>query len=64
MKSVPQGAATQTLLAASPLVEGINGEYWVDGQIAKGSKSLHDRVMAERLWTVSDKIVADRERVQ
>ena len=26
MKSVPQGAATQTLLAASPLVEGISGD--------------------------------------
>jgi WW domain-containing oxidoreductase len=58
MKSVPQGAATQTLLAASPLVEGISGEYWVGCQIGKGSKFLNDRLMAERLWTVSEKILA------
>jgi WW domain-containing oxidoreductase len=58
MKSVSQGAATQTLLAASPLVEGISGEYWVDCQIAEGSVFLQDRRMAERLWTVSEKIVA------
>jgi WW domain-containing oxidoreductase len=59
MKSIPQGAATQTLLAASPLVEGISGEYWVDCQIGTGSAFLNDRLMAERLWTISEKIVAD-----
>jgi WW domain-containing oxidoreductase len=58
MKTVPQGAATQTLLAASPLVEGISGEYWVDCQIAVGSKFLDDRTMAERLWNTSERIVA------
>jgi WW domain-containing oxidoreductase len=58
MKSVPQGAATQTLLAASPLVDGISGEYWVDCQIGKGSPFLNDRAMAQRLWTVTEQIVA------
>jgi WW domain-containing oxidoreductase len=58
MKTVPQGAATQTLLAASPLVEGISGEYWVDCQIAEGSNFLEDRSMAERLWSTSERIVA------
>jgi WW domain-containing oxidoreductase len=58
MKSVPQGAATQTLLAASPLVEGISGEYWVDCQIGNGSPFLNDRLTAEQLWTVSEKIVS------
>jgi WW domain-containing oxidoreductase len=58
MKSVPQGAATQTLLAASPLVDGISGEYWVDCQIGNGSPFLKDGLMAERLWTVSENIVA------
>jgi WW domain-containing oxidoreductase len=57
MKSVPQGAATQTLLAASPLVDGISGEYWVDCQIGKGSSFLNDAAMAERLWTTTEKIV-------
>lgn len=58
MKSVSQGAATQTLLAASPLVDGISGEYWVDCQIGKGSSFLNDRAMAERLWTMAEEIVA------
>jgi WW domain-containing oxidoreductase len=58
LKTVPQGAATQALLAASPLVEGISGEYWVDCRIGDGSKFLHDRAMAERLWTTSERIVA------
>lgn len=58
MKSVPQGAATQTLLAASPLVEGISGEYWVDCQIGEGSIHLNDRAMAQRLWNTSERIVA------
>jgi WW domain-containing oxidoreductase len=57
MKSIPQGAATQTLLAASPLVAGISGEYWADCQIAEGSPWLNDRTMAQRLWTRTENIV-------
>ena len=57
MKSVPQGAATQVLLAASPLIEGITGEYWSDCQVAKGNALLDDPAIAARLWTVSDGIV-------
>jgi WW domain-containing oxidoreductase len=60
MKSVSQGAATQTLLAASPLVDGISGEYWADCQIARGSPWLNDRTIAERLWSATEKIIATR----
>jgi WW domain-containing oxidoreductase len=56
MKSVPQGAATQVLLAASPLVEGITGEYWSDCQVAEGNALLDDPLVAQRLWTVSERI--------
>ena len=58
MKSVSQGAATQALLAASPLVTGITGEYWADCQIAAGNPLLNDRDLAKRLWNVSAQIVA------
>jgi WW domain-containing oxidoreductase len=58
MKTIPQGAATQTLLAGSPLVGGVTGEYWVDCQIGEGSIHLNDRAMAQRLWNTSEKIVA------
>jgi WW domain-containing oxidoreductase len=58
MRSVPHGAATQALLAASPSVSGITGEYWSNCQIAAGNPLLQDAALAERLWDVSDDIVA------
>ena len=58
MKTIPQGAATQALLAASPAVEGITGQYWSDCQVAKGSSHLDDDQMAARLWEVSEAIAS------
>jgi WW domain-containing oxidoreductase len=58
MKSASQGAATQALLAASPQVTGITGEYWSDCQIAKGNPLLNDTNLAKRLWKVSAQIIA------
>jgi WW domain-containing oxidoreductase len=64
MKSVSQGAATQALLAASPRVTGINGEYWSDCRIAKGNPLLNDSDLAKRLWKVSTQIVAANNATQ
>jgi WW domain-containing oxidoreductase len=58
MKSAGQRAATGALLAASPCVTGITGEYWSDCQVAKGNPLLNDRELARRLWQVSMQIVA------
>jgi WW domain-containing oxidoreductase len=58
MKSAPQGAATQALLAAHPSVGGISGEYWANCRIAAGSPLLEDDGLAQRLWKVSEDIVA------
>jgi NAD(P)-dependent dehydrogenase (short-subunit alcohol dehydrogenase family) len=58
MKSVGQRAATAALLAASPYVTGITGEYWSDCQIAKGNPLLNDTELAKRLWQVSMQTVA------
>jgi WW domain-containing oxidoreductase len=58
MRSVQQGAATQALLAASPQVSGITGEYWTDCRIAAGSPLLSDDTLAKRLWDVSERIIA------
>ena len=57
IKSAGQRAATGTLLAASPCVAGITGEYWSDCQIAKGNPLLSDRELAKRLWQVSLQII-------
>ncbi len=62
MKSIPQGAATQVFLAASPMAGTVTGEYWADCKVAKGSKYLSDGDMARRLWTVSEEIVANHSR--
>ena len=58
MKTVEQGAATQVLLAASPLVNGITGNYWADGQVAEGSPFLKNKSMADRLWGFSEDFFA------
>jgi WW domain-containing oxidoreductase len=58
MKSPPRGAATQALLAASPQVSGITGEYWSDCRIAAGNPLLQDPGLGERLWDVTHEIVA------
>jgi WW domain-containing oxidoreductase len=57
MKSAAQRAATGALLAASPSVTGISGEYWSDCQVAKGNPLLNDGELAQRLWQVSRQIV-------
>jgi WW domain-containing oxidoreductase len=57
-KSAQRGAATQTLLAASPRVSGISGEFWENCQIAAGGRLLEDSSLAARLWDVSEEILA------
>src|SRR6202789_3651175 len=57
MKSAAQRAATAALLAASPSVTGITGEYWSDCQVAEGNPLLNDSELAKRLWQVSTQIV-------
>jgi len=64
MRNAQRGAATQALLAASPRVAGITGEYWTDCQIAAGSPLLADSALAARLWQVSEQIVAGAELKQ
>ena len=58
MKSAPQGAATQALLAASPQVSGITGESWANCRIAEGNPLLQNVELARRLWHVSEDIVS------
>jgi NAD(P)-dependent dehydrogenase (short-subunit alcohol dehydrogenase family) len=66
-KSIEQGAATSVLLAASPLVEGVTGRYFEDGQeavpFAPGvRRGVADYALdprkAERLWAVSQGLLA------
>jgi len=68
MKTPEQGAATSVFLATSPQVEGIGGRYFEDCQEAEVVDQLvgirgvlpHalDPVAAERLWDVSEQLLA------
>jgi len=58
LKTIPQGAATQTYVAANPAAASISGEYWADSNIAKCRAEANDPALAAKLWEVSEKIVA------
>jgi WW domain-containing oxidoreductase len=57
MKSIAQGAATQTLLAVHPSTATVNGTYWSDCQPGEKSVPARDAALAERLWTETEAIV-------
>jgi len=67
-KTIPQGAATSVLLAASPLIAGTSGRYFEDcaqaevvparEQRTKGVAGYAlDAANADRLWTVSNALI-------
>ncbi len=58
LKSIAQGAATQTYVATHPSLAGVSGQYFADCNPARPSKHGRDDALAERLWTVSEEIVA------
>ncbi|MEM8773979.1 MAG: SDR family NAD(P)-dependent oxidoreductase [Pseudomonadota bacterium] len=68
IKSIPQGAATQVYAATAPELSGKGGAYLADVQIAPIEDSTEDfskvrpyaidAADAERLWDVSEKMVA------
>jgi WW domain-containing oxidoreductase len=57
-KSHAQRAATPALLAASPLVAGMTGDYWSNCQRSLGNPLRSDLGLAKRLWEVSAQIAA------
>jgi NAD(P)-dependent dehydrogenase (short-subunit alcohol dehydrogenase family) len=59
MKTVEEGAATQTYLATNPALGEVSGLYFADCNPAEGSPHLSDDAMAAKLWTVSEELTAD-----
>ncbi|WEH29594.1 SDR family NAD(P)-dependent oxidoreductase [Streptomyces sp. AM 3-1-1] len=69
-KTVPQGAATSVLLAASPLLDGVGGRYFEDcgespvveqaGPIGSGGVAPYalDAANADRLWKLAGELIA------
>ena len=62
LRSPAQGAATSSLLAASPDVAGVSGEHWRFCKVAPSNPLIEDRELAVRLWDLCADIVA-RHRV-
>jgi NAD(P)-dependent dehydrogenase (short-subunit alcohol dehydrogenase family) len=59
LKSIAEGAATQTYLAVHPAVAGVSGKYFADCNESKTSRHGRDDAMAEKLWETSERIVAE-----
>jgi len=55
-KTVEEGAATSCFVATSPLLGSTSGEFFEDcnAVVVTGDNHLHDAVMAEELWRVSE----------
>jgi NAD(P)-dependent dehydrogenase (short-subunit alcohol dehydrogenase family) len=58
LKSIPEGAATQCFVTTHPSLASVSGEYFFDCNIAKSSRHGRDAAMADRLWSVTEEIVA------
>lgn len=52
------------LLAASPQVAGISGEFWINDKIAESGSLLDDEMLARRLWEVSEKMISRGCRIE
>jgi len=59
LKSVGEGAATQTWAAVHPDTATIHGEYLADCNVAESSKPGQDMALAAELWATTERIVAE-----
>ena len=57
LKTIPQGTATQLLVATHPELEGIGGQYFSDCQIAQSIPQGQDDALAEDLWRITETII-------
>ncbi|NJK33093.1 MAG: hypothetical protein HC927_12170 [Deltaproteobacteria bacterium] len=57
--SPEKGAATSIYVASSPELEGKTGGYYAKSRPAKTTKHAQDDEAAERLWTISEQLIAE-----
>lgn len=60
LKSVPEGAATETFVATHPSVATTKGEYFADCNVAKCSNHGSDAALASKLWETSERLALGR----
>lgn len=56
LTSPEKGAQTMIYLATSPEVEGITGEFFIEGKIVESYKAFYDKGTAGHLWQVSTEL--------
>ena len=59
LKTIPQGAATQTYVATHPSLAQVSGEYFADANVAESTRHGRDMALAQKLWAVTEDIVAE-----
>ncbi len=59
LKTIEEGAATQTFVATHPSIAGVSGEYFADCNVAKSSHYGRDADLAKALWERTEEIVAE-----
>ena len=59
MKSIPEGAATETWALVHPDAGKLNGEYLSDCNVRESSANGQDMALAAKLWAESERIVAE-----
>jgi len=57
-KTPAQGAATSVFAATAPELAGRSGSYLANCAVSSSSPDGQDAELAERLWAVSEQIVA------
>lgn len=57
MRSPSRGASTSVLLASSPALQSVTGEFFSGGRQRRSSKRSYDEQVARRLWTLSEDMV-------
>jgi NAD(P)-dependent dehydrogenase (short-subunit alcohol dehydrogenase family) len=53
-----KGAQTEIYLATSPQLEGVTGKCFAKSQEQKSSRCSYDQALGQRLWQVSEQLVA------
>ena len=51
-----EGARTSIYLASSPEVQGVSGKYFVNCTSVESSPEIYDKLAAEKLWQISQKL--------
>jgi WW domain-containing oxidoreductase len=58
LKTLGEGAATETYVATHPSLDGVSGKYFADCNLKAPRADALDAALAKRLWTTSEEIVS------